>query len=85
LTGLLNRTCLSSKLDQLTENNVQSFTLAYIDIDNFKSINDIYGNYIGDEVIKFVANAIKDSVEDSQLAYRIAGDEFAFISLAEDP
>lgn len=85
LTGLLNRDCLSSKLDTLTTEDSRSFTLAYIDIDNFKSINDIYGNYIGDEVIKFVANAVKDSIKESQLAFRIAGDEFAFISLSEDP
>ncbi|UUM32962.1 putative bifunctional diguanylate cyclase/phosphodiesterase [Vibrio japonicus] len=85
LTGLFNRDCLSNKLDTLTTEGRHSFTLAYIDIDNFKSINDIYGNHIGDQVIKFVANAVQDAITESQLAFRIAGDEFAFISLSEDP
>lgn len=85
LTGLLNRNCLSSKLAELTERKNQSFSLASIDIDNFKSVNDLYGNHIGDEVIKFVANAIRDAIPDHQLAFRIAGDEFAFIALSEDP
>lgn len=65
--------------------NIDSFTLAYIDIDNFKSINDLYGNYIGDQIIKFVANTIKLAIKDKHLAFRIAGDEFAFITLSGDP
>lgn len=85
LTGLLNRSYLSDKLEHLSEANNQPFTLAYIDIDNFKSINDLYGNYIGDQIIKFVANTIKSTIADKQLAFRIAGDEFAFINLSGDP
>ncbi|MCG9647862.1 bifunctional diguanylate cyclase/phosphodiesterase [Vibrio brasiliensis] len=85
LTGLLNRSFLSDKLERLNELQNDPFTLAYIDIDNFKSINDLYGNYIGDQIIKFVANTIKDTVKDKQLAFRIAGDEFAFITLSGDP
>ncbi|KOO15362.1 diguanylate cyclase [Vibrio xuii] len=85
LTGLLNRSFLSDKIERLNEMNINSFTLAYIDIDNFKSINDLYGNYIGDQIIKFVANTIKFAIKDKHLAFRIAGDEFAFITLSGDP
>lgn len=85
LTGLLNRSFLADRLECLTEVGTQPFTLAYIDVDNFKSINDLYGNYIGDQIIKFVATAIQESITDKQLAFRIAGDEFAFISLSGDP
>lgn len=85
LTGLLNRSFLSDKLERLNELQNEPFTLAYIDIDNFKSINDLYGNYIGDQIIKFVANTIKETVKDKQLAFRISGDEFAFITLSGDP
>ena len=59
LTGLLNRSFLADKLETLTELSKQPFTLAYIDIDNFKSINDLYGSYIGDQIIKFVARSIE--------------------------
>lgn len=85
LTGLLNRSFLSDKLERLNELQNEPFTLAYIDIDNFKSINDLYGNYIGDQIIKFVANTIKETIKDKQLAFRISGDEFAFITLSGDP
>ncbi|NVD08892.1 EAL domain-containing protein [Vibrio sp. JPW-9-11-11] len=85
LTGLLNRGYLSDKLQKLIESPNTPFTLAYLDIDNFKSINDLHGNYIGDQIIKFVATTIKDALKDKQLAYRIAGDEFAFITLSGDP
>ncbi|NOH52193.1 EAL domain-containing protein [Vibrio coralliilyticus] len=85
LTGLLNRSFLSDKLERLSETSGDSFTLAYVDIDSFKSINDLYGNYIGDQVIKFVAKAIETSIQDRQLAFRIAGDEFAFITYNRDP
>ncbi|WP_159737345.1 putative bifunctional diguanylate cyclase/phosphodiesterase [Vibrio atypicus] len=85
LTGLLNRSFLADKLERLTEVGNNPFTLAYVDIDNFKSINDLYGNYIGDQIIKFVANTIEETTKDKQLSFRIAGDEFAFISMSGDP
>ncbi len=85
LTGLMNRSFLSDKLEFLTAGANESFTLAYLDIDNFKSINDLYGNYIGDQIIKFVANTILDAVPEDQLSFRIAGDEFAFITFSSDP
>ncbi|WP_172558399.1 putative bifunctional diguanylate cyclase/phosphodiesterase [Vibrio fluvialis] len=85
LTNLMNRNYLSDKLERLVETSSEPFTLAYLDIDNFKSINDLYGHYIGDQIIKFVANAILQCVRDENLTFRIAGDEFAFITFSNDP
>lgn len=85
LTNLFNRDYLSERLEYLVENSYQSFTLAYLDIDNFKSINDLYGHYIGDQVIKFVANVIFHYVNKQNQVFRIAGDEFAFITFSNDP
>ncbi|WP_428774149.1 putative bifunctional diguanylate cyclase/phosphodiesterase [Vibrio sp.] len=85
LTGLMNRSYLSDKLERLTDVNDDNFTLAYLDIDSFKTVNDLYGHYIGDQVIKFVAETITSQVSDEHLAFRIAGDEFAFISYSNDP
>lgn len=85
LTGLLNRSCLADTLETLTQQATQPFNLAYIDIDNFKSINDINGNYIGDQIIKFTANAIQLSLSSPDHAFRVAGDEFAFITFDQDP
>ncbi|NVC94794.1 EAL domain-containing protein [Vibrio natriegens] len=85
LTGLLNRSCLADTLETLTQQSSRPFNLAYLDIDNFKSINDINGNYIGDQIIKFTANAIQKSLSSPENAFRVAGDEFAFITYDEDP
>ncbi|UYI49287.1 EAL domain-containing protein [Vibrio natriegens] len=85
LTGLLNRSCLADTLETLTQQSSRPFNLAYLDIDNFKSINDINGNYIGDQIIKFTANAIQESLSSPENAFRVAGDEFAFITYDEDP
>ncbi|EDP59491.1 bifunctional diguanylate cyclase/phosphodiesterase [Vibrio sp. AND4] len=85
LTGLLNRSCLGDTLEALTQQATRPFSLAYLDIDNFKSINDINGNYIGDQIIKFTANAIQQSLTSPNNAFRVAGDEFAFITYDEDP
>ncbi|MGF1721887.1 bifunctional diguanylate cyclase/phosphodiesterase [Vibrio kyushuensis] len=85
LTGLRNRSCLADRLEILTQSSTNPFTLAYVDIDNFKSINDLYGNYIGDQVLRFVAKVITEAISENNLAFRIAGDEFAFITYACDP
>lgn len=85
LTNLMNRNYLSDKLERLVETSSEPFTLAYLDIDNFKSINDLYGHYIGDQIIKFVANSIVQCVREENLTFRIAGDEFAFITYSSDP
>ena len=85
LTGLLNRSSLADTLETLTKQTSHSFSLAYLDIDNFKSINDINGNYIGDQIIKFTANIIQQCVSSPNNAFRIAGNEFAFITYDEDP
>ncbi|WP_368737140.1 putative bifunctional diguanylate cyclase/phosphodiesterase [Vibrio marinisediminis] len=85
LTGLLNRSHLAKMLERYSENPNTPLTLVYIDIDNFKSINNLYGNYIGDQVIKFVALAIEDHLPEQNHAFRISGDEYAFITFSGDP
>ncbi|ASU23719.1 diguanylate cyclase [Vibrio qinghaiensis] len=85
LTDLMNRSYLADKLERLVETTDKPFTLAYLDIDNFKALNDSHGHYIGDQIIKFVANTIIQNVSEEHLAFRIAGDEFAFITFSNDP
>lgn len=85
LTGLLNRSYLSDKLERLSESYPSYLALVYVDIDNFKTINNLYGQYIGDQVLKFVSHSIESSLHNRQQAFRIAGDEFAFITYANDP
>ncbi len=85
LTTLSNRSCLADTLESLTQPNGQDFSLIYVDIDNFKAINDTYSSYIGDRVLIFMAEMLKSCVTNSALAFRIAGDEFAVITFAHDP
>ena len=82
LTGLLNRRQLFRilsdivDLSRLTGNH---FTLAVIDIDNFKQINDKYGHLVGDCILKEVANIMKQSFRKSDYLFRYGGEEFLVI------
>lgn len=82
LTGVLNRRYLSEQL--MAELNARiadrhSFTLAIIDIDHFKDINDTYGHLRGDNVIKQFVIFLKQSLRGSDLILRYGGDEFLSI------
>jgi len=73
LTGLFNRQYLYSLYDTLTPN--MPFHIMFIDLDNFKSVNDVYGHNEGDLVLKAVANILRASAPEAD-AIRLSGDEF---------
>ena len=77
LTGLLNK-AHSAKLMEYYLNNHKktNYVLAFIDLDNFKKINDTYGHQRGDQVILTVTKAMKDNVPAGGLCARVGGDEF---------
>ena len=81
LTGLLNRRTfteiLERKIKLQTENQDFHGILAYIDLDNFKLINDQMGHQTGDEVLIIISNQLKDLVNTNDLVARLGGDEFA--------
>ncbi|MFA0570361.1 GGDEF domain-containing protein [Vibrio gallaecicus] len=74
MTGLLNRRGLEAFW--ATEKHSQQFVLVVFDIDDFKSVNDTYGHDKGDEVIRFMAKSLKNSVRNSDVAARFGGEEF---------
>lgn len=55
------------------------FSLAFIDLDNFKSINDIYGHLLGDRVLKVFAKQLKQTLRNIDQVFRFGGDEFVVI------
>jgi diguanylate cyclase (GGDEF)-like protein len=55
------------------------FTAAYIDLDNFKRINDTLGHSVGDEVLRGIATAMRQNTRRSDLIARLGGDEFAML------
>jgi diguanylate cyclase (GGDEF)-like protein len=55
------------------------FTIGYIDLDNFKQVNDIWGHETGDEVIRFIARELKSQLRNTDTIARMGGDEFALL------
>ncbi len=59
-------------------------TVVYIDIDDFKQVNDLYGHKIGDEVLRCVASELKSRLRGTDVVGRIGGDEFAILLPSTD-
>lgn len=79
LTGLLNRRGLFCKLEELTCRECGPFVLCYIDLNNFKDINDTYGHLAGDLVLKEFADSLLKNMGKEHFSARIGGDEFILI------
>ncbi len=85
LTGLPNRTLLSKLLDKTLTRASRSrgrVAIAYIDLDNFKALNDRYGRSMGDQVLIMVAQRMKRALRRGDTLAHLGGDEFA-IALPE--
>jgi diguanylate cyclase (GGDEF)-like protein len=79
LTGSLNRKSITLLLDRAYENLCrysQDYSLAMVDIDNFKSINDQYGHLVGDEVLRQLSEFFQKSLRRSDSVGRYGGEEF---------
>ena len=84
LTDLPNRALFREKLEQALRDVKPGEQLAvlYIDIDEFKSVNDALGHAIGDELLKAVAEHLRNCLNETDVAARLGGDEFAVIQTA---
>ncbi|MCW8091849.1 sensor domain-containing diguanylate cyclase [Alteromonas sp. ASW11-130] len=82
LTGLYNRRYWQERFDmkfKLAKRRDKPVTAMMLDIDHFKKVNDTYGHQAGDRVIQALANVIKCSVRETDLAGRYGGEEFAIV------
>lgn len=82
LTGLPNRQLFHSRLDQEMERcdaTGKSMALAYLDIDDFKEVNDTLGHGVGDRLLQEVAKHFLECARDTDTVARLGGDEFMFI------
>jgi len=82
LTGLFNRTFLKKQLENLmllTKRHNKKLAFVFIDLDNFKIINDTFGHESGDILLTEIANRLKKSVRQSDIVSRIGGDEFVVV------
>jgi diguanylate cyclase (GGDEF)-like protein/PAS domain S-box-containing protein len=88
LTDLPNRALFHERLKQELDHIAPGEQLAvlYIDIDEFKSVNDSLGHMIGDELLKSVAMRLNQCIDGSDFVARLGGDEFAIVQTAvKDP
>lgn len=77
LTGLPNRHAIQEKIAAaVTSENAESFGLIFLDLDNFKKVNDHYGHLTGDALIKEVAAALGSCLTEKDVLARLGGDEF---------
>jgi diguanylate cyclase (GGDEF)-like protein len=81
LTDLPNRVLFRERLEQELERTKRGEQLAmlYIDIDEFKSVNDSLGHPVGDELLKAVAARLRSCVRETDFVARLGGDEFAIV------
>jgi diguanylate cyclase (GGDEF)-like protein len=80
LTRLLNRRALLHELQEAAEPPVpRSLALVFLDLDNFKQINDGHGHSIGDRVLAQFGSLLEELVRNEDHAFRVGGDEFALL------
>lgn len=79
LTGIANRTFVRQRLSELIRTR-QQFAIFYIDLDGFKQINDTQGHNFGDEALIAVAERLRTTGRQGEIAGRMGGDEFMLIT-----
>ena len=81
LTGLINRREFENRLNKIlsSRNESRQHALCYIDLDHFKIVNDTCGHHAGDELLKKVAQCLKNKTRDTDTLARLGGDEFGLI------
>uniref|UniRef100_A0A7V4JQ52 diguanylate cyclase n=1 Tax=Thermodesulfobacterium geofontis TaxID=1295609 RepID=A0A7V4JQ52_9BACT len=82
LTGLPGNLSITKTIERLME-SLKPYAIAYVDLDNFKIYNDVYGFFQGDEMIKnlarIIVNTLSEFSKDDHFAGHIGGDDFVFI------
>jgi diguanylate cyclase (GGDEF)-like protein len=77
LTGLPNKILLEEKVDQYIEENPnRMMALVYMDIDEFRNVNEVKGHQVGDQLIQAVALTLKEHIKESDMICHTGGDEF---------
>ena len=84
LTGLYNRRLFNEAMEEAVKLRNESVYLVFLDLDNFKKVNDRHGHYIGDEVLKKLSILLKNTFGlEKHVVSRWGGDEFAIIYYGE--
>lgn len=84
LTGLPNRALFNDRLEHglaAANRNGLNFAVMFLDLDNFKMINDSYGHDVGDLVLQMIAGRLKETTREDDTVCRHGGDEFLYIMM----
>jgi diguanylate cyclase (GGDEF)-like protein len=79
LTGLPNRALFYDRLEHALSRRFDQVAVLFLDLDDFKTVNDTYGHQAGDELLCVVSDAIRHSVRGADTVARLGGDEFAIL------
>jgi diguanylate cyclase (GGDEF)-like protein len=79
LTGLLNRVGFRQQIDDLLNSGEPGLGLIYVDLDEFKHVNDTYGHDAGDELLRKAAHRLESTARAGDGVARLGGDEFAIV------
>ncbi|MFW5962369.1 MAG: GGDEF domain-containing protein [bacterium] len=79
LTGVYNRHYFENEINRLKQSRLYPISLIFVDIDNLKKINDLYGHTCGDKIIKQVAKILLNATRQEDIISRIGGDEFVIL------
>ncbi|MGA7989142.1 MAG: EAL domain-containing protein [Candidatus Dormiibacterota bacterium] len=86
LTGMANRLLFGSRVEQALAQTGQHVGVLFIDIDDFKTVNDSLGHAAGDELLRAIADRIGECLRPGDVAARLGGDEFAVLLIGiEEP
>ena len=88
LTGLYNRHFFENQYEFIKEKALrynETFNIVMFDVDDLKKVNDLYGHFVGDQVIRKIALEMRTSSRKSDLIARFGGDEIIAILFASDP
>ncbi len=82
LTKIYNRRCFIEMLYAETKKSIRNqrcLTLIYFDVDNFKSVNDVFGHAKGDQLLCLIAHTVTQCIRETDVFARLGGDEFALL------
>jgi diguanylate cyclase (GGDEF)-like protein len=88
LTGLYNHRAFHERLRRAlasASRSHEALSVLMLDIDDFKRVNDVYGHGAGDEILRGLAETLKDTVRNTDVVYRLGGEEFAIVIASRSP
>ncbi len=80
LTGLPKGELIQQTVEDMVARSAAPFALSFIDVDNFKFVNDYYGHAAGDRLLKKIAERIAETARPTDVLARVGGDEFVFVT-----